>query len=323
MKKTIPTAMATATLLLSTASYADSDWTAYGKANISLNSIEQESSNPQVDEWQLNSNASRLGVKGSVAVNEHITAIFKMEFEVNIDDGSSSSSKGSDTFEQRNIYLGFTGDFGTLIAGKHDTPLKLAQGKIDRFNDQVLGDIKNFAEGEDRASNIIMYTTPKYSGLSATLALIPGEDSKNSNDDGLADGSSVSINYKTKQMTLALARNEDVDAQDTTRLAADFSIGDAKLGLLWQRAERVDGTDEEDSWLLSGQYKLAGNWLAKAQYGVTDYDAGGEDTQMVAGIDLKLNKQSKIFAYYAIVEHERVDTTQDDSSFAVGYELKF
>jgi predicted porin len=247
-----------------------------------------------------------------------------MEYEVHIDDGSSSSSKGSDTFEQRNIYAGLKGSFGSIIAGKHDTPLKLAQGKIDRFNDQVLGDIKNYMEGEDRVSNIVMYTTPSASGFQATLAMIPGEDSKGtSGNDSLADGTSISINYKNDWIVAAIARNDDVDSQDVTRVAADFKLGDSQVGVIWQDAEKADGSADEDSLLVSGQHKLSGGWIVKAQYGMTDYSNDNEDTQIAIGVDKKLNKKAKVFAYYSVVERDSNTGTNDDSSFAIGYEIKF
>ena len=258
----------------------------YGKANLTLNKIEEQSRSTNVDEWQLNSNASRLGVKGKYEISDNLNAIFKMEYEVHIDDGSSSSSKGSDTFEQRNIYAGLEGSFGTLIAGKHDTPLKMAQGKIDRFNDQVLGDIKNYMEGEDRSSNIVMYTTPSASGFQATVAMIPGEDSKGSSgNDGPADGTSISVSYKNDWIVAAVARNDDVDSQDVTRIAADFSLGDSSVGIIWQDAKKIDGSSEEDSLLISGQHTFNDGWIIKAQLGSTDYSNDNEDTQMSIGVD--------------------------------------
>lgn len=323
MKKVWLPLTAIATAVTMSNSFADSqDVTIYGKANLTINKIEEESSSAADDEWQLNSNASRLGVKGQYAISDTLQAIYQMEYEVYIDDGSSSSSKGSDTFEQRNIYAGLKGSFGSIIAGKHDTPLKLAQGKIDRFNDQVLGDIKNVMEGEDRVSNIVMYTTPSISGFQATLAMIPGEDSGSGND-SLADGTSMSINYKNDWVSAAIARNDDVDSQDVMRVAADFKLGDSQLGVIWQDAEKTDGSADEDSLLVSGQHHLGSGWIVKAQYVVTEYSHDSEDTQIAVGVDKKLNKKAKVFAYYSVVERDSSVDTNDDSSFAVGYEIKF
>ena len=139
----------------------------YGKANISLNNIDINNS----DSIDLNSNASRFGVKGSYQINDNLKAIYKFEYETFVDDGEDGNT--DDELKQRNIYAGFQGSFGTILAGKHDTPTKLAQGKVDLFSDQKWGDIKNIIEGENRVSNIIMYSTPKSNGLKATIAYVP------------------------------------------------------------------------------------------------------------------------------------------------------
>ncbi|MFT6265911.1 MAG: putative porin [Oleiphilaceae bacterium] len=296
----------------------------YGKANLSVNQIEQESKSPLVDEWQLNSNASRIGIKGSQDLDtdseDKFEAIYKMEFEVAIDDGDN---KG-ETFSQRNIYAGLKGKYGTLIAGKFDTPLKKAQGKVDRFGDLPLGDIKNIMEGEDRADNSIMYTSPKFNGFSGSIAAVPAEDSQSEDgDDGLLDGTSISINFKNDLVTAALAHNGDIDGQDTTRVVADFNLSDSKLGFLVQTAESADdSTIDEDSWLVSAQHKI-GTYTLKAQYGMTDYSNDNEDTLVVLGVDKKLSKSSKIFTYYASIRQDEVSSIPDDKTFGLGYEIKF
>jgi len=296
----------------------------YGKANLSINQIEQESKSPQVDEWQLNSNASRVGIKGTQILDtdsaDKLEAIYKMEFEVAIDDGDN---KG-ETFKQRNIYAGIKGKYGTLIGGKFDTPVKKAQGKVDRFSDLPLGDIKNIMEGEDRVSNSIMYTSPAFKGFSGSFAAVPAEDSQSEGgDDGLLDGTSISINFKNDFVTAAIAHNGDIDGQDTTRLVADFNISNTKLGIMVQTAEDADNSSiDEDSWLISGQQKI-GTYILKAQYGMTDYSNDNEDTMLVIGVDKKMSKSSKIFTYYASVRADEITTIADDQTFGLGYEIKF
>jgi len=295
-----------------------SDVSVYGKVNLSLNKIEQESQTLEVDEWQLNSNASRLGVKGSHEIEDKLKAIYKMEFEVAADDGDK---KDGHPFGQRNIYAGLKGQYGTLIAGMHDTPLKKAQGKVDRFGDLSLGDIKNIMEGEDRAKNIVMFTSPKYQGLSTELAIIPGENS--AEEDGIADGTSFSINYMHDLLAAAIAHNGDIDGQDTTRIVVDFNLGKSDIGLLWQTAEDSDDSSiDEDSWLLSAQHKW-NTYVFKAQYGATKYSDKIEDTLVAFGVDKKLGKQSKLFSYYSAIRKESGASAADDKTIGLGYEVKF
>ena len=103
------------------------DGKVYGKANLSV--VSQDFG--AYDEWALNSNASRLGIKGKTEISEGLEIVYQAEYEVCIDSGDC---KGQ-TFKQRNTFVGIKGGFGMVWAGKHDTPTKLSQKKIDLFND--------------------------------------------------------------------------------------------------------------------------------------------------------------------------------------------
>jgi predicted porin len=307
--------LATPVLVLAlTSAYAVADTTVYGKANVSINSID-DGDNSQ---WELNSNASRVGVKGSYEVSDGLEAIYQIEVEVQIDDGD----KDGQTFSQRNTFAGLKGAFGTIIVGKHDSPLKLAQGKVDRFNDQKLGDIKNYMEGEDRVSNLIMYTTPSFKGLTLTAALVPGENA-DENKDGLADGKSISLKYSHTAFNASISHNSDIDSQDTTRFVAQTKLASIDLGFLWQTAEKTDGSKDEDSALISAQYSLGNGYAIKGQYGITDYSNNDKDSQFALGVDKKLNKNSKLFAFYSQIKTDMNSSDIDKTSFAIGYELKF
>ncbi|MFP3442472.1 hypothetical protein R0K18_32545, partial [Pantoea sp. SIMBA_133] len=79
-------------------------------------------------------------------------------------------------------------NLGALIAGKFDTPLKSAQGKVDQFND-LQADIKNIMAGENRTSNIVQYSSPRlFDAVGVSVAVIPGEEqSAGAENDGPAD----------------------------------------------------------------------------------------------------------------------------------------
>ncbi len=314
--------VAWATILAgSHAGLATADVDVYGKLNVTLNNLDQHSVTPAIDEWQLNSNASRLGVKGTYEIDDGLEAIYQLEYEVHVDDGASSNG---DTFTQRNSFAGLKGRFGTILAGKHDTPLKLVQGKVDLFNDQVLGDIKHYMEGEDRASNIVMYTSPTVDGFSAMIAVMPGEDSAGATGhNGLADHVSVAVRYSNDSLTASLARNNDVDAQDTTRAVVEWNYQNTSLGLLWQQAKQVSGAADEHSWLISAMQKVDANWSLKAQYGKTDYSNNSDDRQVAIGVDRKLGKMASVFASLINVTRDTVAGERDDRGFAIGYEIKF
>lgn len=278
----------------------------YGKANVTINDTE--------DNIELNSNASRIGFKGSADLGGGLQAIYKFEYETFVDDGDKSGN----TFSQRNISAGFKGGFGSIIAGKHDSPTKLAQGKVDLFNDLPNADIKNLIQGENRVSNIIIYTTPSMNGIKASFAYIPDEDETVDNN-----GTSSSIQFKADNLTLTVAHDDglaiDSSVESLTRYVAEYKMGNMKLGAIFQTAD--EGPTEEDGQILSASMKMSDTITLKAQIGESD-DESTETTQTAFGIDYKLGKKSKLFAYYSDIEKEG-STDSEVSTIGAGYEIKF
>ena len=291
------------------------DSTVYGKVNVSLVNADDGSS----DEWKLNSNASRLGVKGESEIAEGLSIVYKAEFEICVDNGDC---KGQ-TFRQRTIKAGIKGSFGTVWAGKHDTPSKLAQSKIDLFND-LEGDIKNTFEGENRVSNIVAYSSPKINGFSSTVAMIPGEDAEGDNG-GLADGVSYSVSYQQDNLYLALAGDQDVDDQDLMRLVAQYKIDALKLGFMYQQNENTLGSKDESGYFVSAAYKLDSTITLKAQFGSIEDDADGDEEETLSlGADYKLAKSTKLYVFYTDNTDSEVGSADsENSAFGLGMEHKF
>ena len=303
------------------------DGKVYGKINVSVVNSDDGTN----DSWELKSNASRIGLKGSTEISEGLSVFYKTEFEVAVDDGSNDIKKYSidtltkdendalventvevkdtSTFKQRNIFVGIKGQYGSLLAGKNDTPTKLAQKKIDLFND-LNGDIKNIFKGENRMSNIIAYTTPKYGNFSASYAVMPSED----DNGGLADSKSYSVNYKKDGLYVAVASDSNVKDADILRIVSQYKFDAWKLGLMYQEND----TAEKSGYFASAAYK-SGNVTYKAQYGVNEADSSNaEDTTLSLGADLKLAKKTKAYVFFT-----DNDNSKAAESFAIGLEHKF
>lgn len=242
----------------------------YGKINVTsqTNSADQDDglvvtpTNGDIyDNNTWESNASRFGIKASTDIGDSgLKAVAKIEYEAFVDDGQDGTS--GDELKQRNIYGGLQGDFGTVIAGKFDTPLKESQGKVDLFNDLILGDINNvLLVGEIRADNILMYSTPKMeSGIAAHIAVMSGEDSGVDNtvtyqaeNSGFADYVSASITYDSDMFYAALAHDtgsapttagvDSTSGAEITRLTGQLKLGDFVLGALYQTAESAENNN--------------------------------------------------------------------------------
>lgn len=301
MMKLLPFAIA-AVLPVAAQAEGPIDGTVYGKINVTVEN--QDEGDDSVT--ALESNASRLGFKGKTKINDSLSAIYQLEYEVAADDGS-------DVFKQRNIYVGLAGNFGAVIAGKHDTPTKLLQNKIDLFND-LQGDIKHVITASDlRPSNTVMYSTPEMGGFFAKAAYIMSEDAD------VDSGFSGTAGWANDVIYAGIGYDDGLRAEDSTvmRGVVQANIGSFQLGALYETDETNDV--DTDGWMLSGQYKV-GSWALKAQVGQSDIKAEGGETYSV-GADYKLAKNTKVFGF--LTDKSADNDAIEGNYLAIGMEHKF
>jgi len=94
-------------------------------------------------------------------------------------------------FGTRDSFLGMESPWGTIKAGKADTPYKKATAKFDPFS-ATLGDYNSImgntggdlrAEFDWRASHAIWYESPVWNGFQATFMISPGQNTAKDNSD--------------------------------------------------------------------------------------------------------------------------------------------
>lgn len=317
----------------------------YGRFNVALAHTDWEGVRGTEDSWDLRSNQSRLGIKGSLALEGYdFKVIYGAEYLVEVADTTGS------TFGQRNIFLGLEGDWGRVVAGRHDTPLKQAEGKVDQFND-VDADIDRIFGAHNRDPNIIYYTTPKFANgvLTANIATILADDADIDGDgekeDGLFDSISASLIAQQGAWYGAIAFHTNasygtfadtftnipapVDGAaggrraDVVRLVGAYAGERFEFGLAYQHAEDVaDGANGEDTSLLaSAAYKIDKVKL-KAQLGQVKGDVNDEKRELYAiGADYNFNAKTRAFTYYSSLGLDKADIK--DNTFAVGLEHNF
>lgn len=304
--------------------------TVYGKVNVTVELDDVDTGAGSADVWEVNSNASRLGVKGSEKISDDLSAIYTLEYQVAVD--------GDDVvFKQRNIYGGLKGGFGQMIVGNFDTPVKVSQSKVDVFSDYQYGDIKNVIVGENRAKDLIQYTTPSMSGIKAAIAIQPGEQ-RGEDNDGPADAFSAMVSFEQDGFYGAVAYDSEIVSSfgdgefiskesapmDIIRLVGQATIEGFQIGAIYQMAEESDGDEEQTGIIVSGTMKVGSSGKVKAQFGTSELDLSEvEFTQIGLGYEHKLSKQSKLFAHYIMLEGEQGSASVDWSTIAVGMEHKF
>ncbi len=297
---------------------AEMEW--YGKANVSFQAVDEN----EESFTEVVSNASRIGVKGEEVINDSLEAIYQLEYEAAVDDGQGSDDQ---TFSQRNIFVGLKSAYGTVIMGHYDTPFKVAQNKVDLFNDME-GDIRNLITVNDnRESDQVNYTTPSSLGpVTVSVSHISSEDEE------VDDGISAAVAFELNGLYLAAAIDQDVEAidqdveaidqdveamgTDAVRAVAQYSFNNFQLGGLYETYD--DGFDTYDGFMVSGQYTLD-KWALKVQFGQSDIDEeGGESLSL--GADYKLSGSTKVFGYFTGIES---DLGTEADYLGVGIEHKF
>jgi len=334
MKKNI-IAMAVAAAVAAPAA-AIADTTLYGKIHVSYDFWGGDTVDSA--DYSLSSNSSRIGIKGKEAISDDLSLIYKWENELEWG-GGDGGLKSSDT---RNTYVGFTGGWGTVYAGAHDTPFKGVRGKYDLFGDTI-GDARSILRGrsvestgnnwDQRYNNTVAYITPDLSGFEATLAYISDTGNDLDND---GDAISANASYEIGGFGIIAGYEQhnrgevagQEDSQSAYRVAAQYKMGGFKVMGLYQGVENVNFLTESqaetlgeyggdmDMWGLGGAYSFGKSTVKAHYFTASDVDSvsdSGADLWAV-GYDYKLSKQTKVYAAYASMSNER-----GIGSYAVGY----
>ncbi len=301
----------------------------YGKFHVTVDHVDFDS-NALGDYWQTESRGSRLGFKGDEDLGNGLSAIYKFEFGVDVDDAA-------EVLSARNQYVGLSSpNWGTFLVGRHDTPSKVMTNK-DVFDDTIAdwnavgftGGAGAIAE-DNRATNAIMYTSPTFNNFTFAAMVTPGETAVDDEING--NITSVGGSYANGPLYVGLAYEETEfqgddsanparDDQEKWRIFASYKIGDFMLGGMYQD---IDGDGnlkdvDADVWRVNGSYFFGNNELKVAyQRGEVDddraasaaFDSPEYDTFTI-GLDHSLSKRTKLYALYT-----QTDTNSDAENAA-------
>lgn len=304
----------------------------YGKAHVAVESETEinDAGKDDGDVFQIQSHASRVGVKGSEDIGNGLKGLFKFEWQLDMADAGKvtvgDDSKASNHITARNQYVGLEGGFGTVLLGRHDTPLKMSQGKYDLFGD-IYGDIARHFAGETRASNVLAYLTPKFGSFQIVGAYVPSEDKDN---DKII---SVAGIYEDDNLHGSLAYNSYDEAfnvgDSLLRATATYKFGNFGLGGMYQTASPTGDGEDTDAIGVNGFMKAGSNKF-KVQYQQGDGQGVGvktakikEDASTISlGVDHGFSKRTT--SYLALHQTTHDDDSKDDiTNVGIGVIHKF
>lgn len=319
MKKLL---LATAVAALSVSAQAAPQ--VYGKAFLTLD----YEKNTDTEGTKLNSNASRIGLKGAEALTTNTDVVYQLEYRVDLD------SNAQRNFESRDTYLGLSNEqYGTLLAGR----LSAIDGMVDYANitqgGVIGGDGVQSTFDANRLDNAVAYVSPNYSGVNfMAMYQTDGSDDDNSLPNG---GWGVGVKYEPKGMPLRAGATY-IQATDfkTTRISGSYDVNPAltvgalyqvsdKLGLLSTTANPTSNAKKENLATVSAEYKLPSQWTTYGQLDFTKNYGGfdGEDqTRLVLGGKYAFNQAATGHVYAGAIDPKKGKTQY---GVGTGLEYKF
>jgi predicted porin len=318
--------------LMAAPAFAQSNVTIYGRADYGLMSRSGDNgavppTNGKTEFASGIAGASRIGFRGSEDLGNGLKAIFEIEYATALDSGTTTST----TWGNRHSWVGLTGDFGTVIGGRIDG---LRYNKMfsvyDPFGVVTLGNIQQLSPNRiDRYDNSVMYISPAFSGLTATVAYstqVRGQEGANSAPHGGNDGDNrlmaAGLSYDNGPLSLG-ASYENVNTQGiphstlwTMTLGAAYDFGVVKLSALYDKIKADDANtlvsgQDQSLWLVGVKAPVGQNVVLRAVYGNTSYDKyqgkNADDldaSKWAVGADYKLSKRTNFYADYGSIHND-------------------
>ncbi|OOS23673.1 porin [Moraxella pluranimalium] len=336
MKKLV---LATAIAALSVTA-AQAAPTVYGKAFLTLDTTTSKTEGQErVDgRTQLNSNASRIGVKGSEALTANTDVVYKLEYRVEVDDNTR-------TFEARDAYLGLANkQYGTLLAGR----LTAIDGRVDYAN-VTTGGVIGYAEVEgaaaaathgadgvlasfdaERVNNAIAYVSPTYNGLTASAMYVMDENASTDTLNGDAYGVAVQYEpanqpFRAGASYISASNALSGEPLKAVRVSGAFDATPAlTIGALYQNTD-LNTNDNENTFTVSGKYKTQTPWTTYGQVDVVTNAKGVKDDEAqryVVGGKYAFNKSATGHVYGAFLNQSNAANV-DTKSFGIGTGLEY
>jgi len=328
MKKLL---LATAIAALSV-SAANAAPTLYGKAFLAADYENAEFDGPagnmyDEDTVQINSHASRIGLKGSEAMTANTDVIYRLEYGTSIDGDNA-------TFSNRDTYLGVVNkQFGEFRVGKNQSSLAridnvvVNQGYWDNLgqteNESEVVNALNMADS-NRINSSVIWTAPKYDGLPLQLSAMYSSDDANGNDNA---GFGVAMLFdQGTGFTAGIAYDKDQNIDgEIIRGTATVDLGKymaapVTLGALYQVGD-YDGADKDEKGLVvsaqMGLNNFARPAAVYAQYNKTDNLNGlnnADSDQIVVGGKYFFKDNIIAHAYAGVNNADNVNYTYNSGT---------
>ena len=301
MKKTL---IALAAVAATSASFAQSTVTLSGTVDVG---IEKRFSGDATRMTPNRNGTSNWTLSGAEDLGGGLKAVFQVSTSFNSDTGTVSSTDG---LGNNGMFVGLTGGFGTLRAGRPVNTLygnaMFANGtkgvSVHDSNSVVSGNATANAKTSGASSsvyvpNAVQYHSPRFGGVQVQVEYAPSESTAVGNKAGKAlavryDGGPLSatfVNY-----TGATAAATTLKAVNQFAVSYDFSV--VKV-LFTIRDQGGLTSDQDNSWAL-GLTAPVGPGLIYASFNNNE-QVGDDGRTIIAGYKYNLSKRTQAYVNIA------------------------
>jgi predicted porin len=293
----------------------------YGRLNASVDSQSGAATAAafQTQNTFVNTNSSRLGVRGSEDLGDGMSAIFQMEANVNLTGtgrggngntvaNSAAANYGLFGGQVRDSFVGLSANWGKIQIGRLPMTSHWVY-ESNLFADQI-GDLGNFNSPAGmvtvgtRANGEVLYTTPNMSGFTANVQYYPRSsivpDATLGAGAALGAGGSptdswgTKLNFNGKGTALPglntsfnyLSISTGLGLKFTPWVVSasyDFGPGLVSAQYLQDLREQAGDSVDRSTFNVGGKYKVTENGVIKVQYSSAG-DANGSGPTFALGI---------------------------------------
>lgn len=271
---------------------------------------------------QNSGNYGFLKFSASEDLGNGLKALAMYNFNVRADDAANGP---------RDAYVGLSGNFGTVLAGRMSSPYKASTVKWDPFlatSAQARGNYGMSGLHNSYVSNAIAYANKfGMASVKAAIVLDETQDPGASGNETYGNhGMSFSVNVPVGPVEVALAHMDTsemggaADDRDATKIGVRYAAGAISVAAQMEMlGEGING-GETDHIYLNGTYTAGANTFAAA-YGTQEIDDGSDTTQtyMSLGMVHSMSKSVRAHVGYIAMDHDG----SDDSGIAAGLRVAF
>ncbi len=287
MKKLLAIAVAAA---ITVPMAASADTKVYGQAHMTLSDDDTKDANGNASGWNVSSRSSRIGMKGSNAMDNGLSLTHKIEMDVDglVDD---KDGNGKAPIQARDSWLGLKSGFGEVRVGRHTLPDLIGSGPA---NFMTWGTYDYLLDGKYRVPNALAYIN-KFGNVGFAVAQTIGNE-KNATD----SATDFMVNYSAGPLYASVGALMPKDHKPGAKVALAYKGANYGIGLVAGKkvisdADDTAGKTAESFTSLSGKYSFGKAYFA-AQ---VSKEKESEVSDNILELGYGLGKGSKVYFEHA------------------------